>query len=65
MTPPKLKCPVCGEPMQKGKRVKLNIGWENDINDISIQRIKSTIICRECATKISRIVKVRKPRGLR
>ena len=61
MTPPKLKCPVCGEPMQKGKRVKLTLGWENDIKD----SIKCTIICRDCATKISKIVKVGKPHGLR
>ena len=65
MTSPILKCPVCGKKMQKGKRVKLTFGWENDVNNVQIQRIKAGIICRECGTKLTQIVKVGKPHGLR
>ena len=57
MTPTKIKCPICGKKMSLGSRVQITLGWEYSAG----KRIKSAIICRECADKIANVTGMEVP----
>ncbi len=62
MVPPKIICPICGKKMMPGKRVQLTFGWED--GEVVNKILKSTIICRKCATKVSTIARLERPENV-
>ena len=50
------RCPVCGDDMPKGGRVRLVFGWEFRTKGERYDR-KTTgrFVCRECGEKMARI----------
>lgn len=58
MTPPKLNCGLCNRKMVKGRRVKVILQWEDPYGDLVT---RGTIICRQCATKLSALTKMEVP----
>ena len=49
MTPPIKVCPMCGDSMQVGERVKLLLQYERDGNVFTLSRI----LCHSCGNKLA------------
>ena len=63
MTPPVKVCTKCFKPMAPGARVQEILRWEDGKADASSTRTR--FICRECAAKEARRLRVEVPRGAR
>ena len=62
MARPKVICPICGKKMSPGKRVQLTFGWED--GEVVNKILKSTIICKECAIKVTTIARLERPENV-
>lgn len=61
MSNPILNCSICNRDMAKGSRVGITLNWEYDANDVTSRIQKNKLICRVCATELSRLMNLEVP----